>query len=275
MADRRRTGAGRAGGADRTPGAARPAGAVRAPGGRAAAAAQRSRARRTERSSVGGAALAEALGTFILLFFGIGTILAVGGAGEADQKVAIALAFGLAILAAAYAFGHVSGAHLNPAVTIAQVVSGRLPAPAAVPYIVAQVVGALLGALAARLSFGESVALSATQPGAVGADGAFLAEVILGFILMLVVKGTAVDDRSEGPAAGMAIGLTIAAGHLAMIPVSGASFNPARSIASAVVGGELGHLWIYLIAPVIGAVVAALLYENILRTTRPPDPDDD
>jgi len=244
---------------------------VRAPG-----AGQRRRARRSERSrSIGGAALAEALGAFILLFFGVGTILAVGGAGAADQKVAIALAFGLAILAAVYAFGHVSGAHLNPAVTIAQVVSGRTPAAAAVPYIVAQVVGALLGALAARLAFGESVAPSATQPGEVGADGAFLAEVILGFILVLVVKGTAVDDRSEGPAAGMAIGLTIAAGHLAMIPVSGASFNPARSIASAVLGGELGDLWIYLIAPVIGAVAAALLYENILRTTHPPGEDDD
>lgn len=262
MAERRRAGAGRGTGPGRA------TGATRAPG--SARAAERTRARTGPRPSPGGAAIAEALGTFILLFFGVGTILALGGAGAADQKIAIALAFGLAILACAYTFGHVSGAHLNPAVTIAQVVSGRLPAPAAVPYIVAQILGGLLGALAARLTFGESVALSATQPGAVGTGGAFLAEVILGFILMLVVKGTAVDDRSEGPAAGMAIGLTIAAGHLAMIPVSGASFNPARSIASAVVGGELSHLWIYLIAPVIGAVAAALLYENLLRTTKPP-----
>ena len=274
MADRRRAGTGRKAGdgrAARPTGAPAPSGAVRASGARRAA--ERT-GRRSRRRTVGpGAPVAEALGTFILLFFGVGTILAVGGAGAADQKIAIALAFGLSILAAAYAFGHVSGAHLNPAVTIAQVVSGRLPAPAAVPYIVAQVVGALLGALAARIAFGESVALSATQPGAVGTGGAFLAEVVLGFILMLVVKGTAVDDRSEGPAAGMAIGLTIAAGHLAMIPVSGASFNPARSIASAVVGGELSGLWIYLIAPVIGAVAAALLYENLLRTTRSPEED--
>jgi MIP family channel proteins len=275
VADRRRAGTGRKAGDGRPAGAARPTGGANAPSGAVRAstrrAAERSRRRPSRRAVGAGAPLAEALGTFILLFFGVGTILAVGGAGAADQKIAIALAFGLSILAAAYAFGHVSGAHLNPAVTIAQVVSGRLPAPAAVPYIVAQVVGGLLGALAARIAFGESVALSATQPGAVGTGGAFLAEVVLGFILMLVVKGTAVDDRSEGPAAGMAIGLTIAAGHLAMIPVSGASFNPARSIASAVVGGELSGLWIYLIAPVIGAVMAALVYENVLRTASPPD----
>jgi MIP family channel proteins len=225
------------------------------------------------RTPPAGAALAEGLGTFILLFFGLGTILAVQGAGDPAQKTAIALAFGLAILASAYTFGHVSGAHLNPAVTVGQVVSGRLPAPAGIAYVIAQVVGGILGALAVRIVFDQSVALSATQPGAAGVGAAFLAEIILGFILMLVVKGTAVDDRSEGHAAGMAIGLTITAGHLAMIPVSGASFNPARSIASAVVGGEFGHLWIYLIAPVLGAVAAALLYENVLRTTRSPEED--
>jgi glycerol uptake facilitator-like aquaporin len=156
-------------------------------------------------------------------------------------------------------------------VTIGQVVSGRLPAAAAVPYIAAQVIGGLLGALAVRIVFDQSVAATATQPGAPGVGAAFLAELILGFILMLVVKGTAVDDRSESPAAGMAIGLTITAGHLAMIPVSGASFNPARSLASAVIGGELSNLWIYLIAPVLGAVAAAVIYEKVLRTTEPPE----
>lgn len=226
--------------------------------------------------SVLGAAIAEAIGTFMLLFFGVGAILAAGGADDAGQKLLIGLAFGLVILAAAYTFGHVSGAHLNPAVTIGLVVSGRFPAAALPAYVVAQLVGAILGVLAVDLVFaGGDVAGTVTAPGeGVSAGGAFLAEVILGFVLILVVKGTAVDDRAEGPAAGLAIGLVIAAGHLAMIPVSGASFNPARSVGSAVVGGELGDLWIYLLAPVIGAVAGAILYERVLATVRAPDVDD-
>ncbi len=231
----------------------------------------------SERPSLVGAALAELLGTFVLLFFGVGTVLALGGAGDPAQKLAIGLAFGLAILAMAYALGHVSGAHLNPAVTIGQALSGRFPLVAAAAYVVAQLVGALLGVLAAHALLGDAndVAISVTAPGpGISAGQALFAEVLLGFILMLVVKGTAVDDRAEGPAAGMAIGLTVAAGHLAMIPVSGSSFNPARSFGSAVVSGELGDLWIYVVGPVVGAVAAALLYEQVLRRVRPPTVDE-
>jgi MIP family channel proteins len=189
-----------------------------------------------------GAALAELIGTFMLLFFGVASILAAGGAAEASQKLLIGLAFGLTILAAAYLFGHISGAHLNPAVTLALTASRRFPVSALGPYLVAQVVGAILGVLAVDLVFPDAdIAATVTQPGdGVGWGAAFLAEIILGFVLMLVIKGTAVDDRAEGPSAGLAIGFTIVVGHLAMIPVSGASFNPARSIGSAVVGGELG-----------------------------------
>jgi MIP family channel proteins len=227
---------------------------------------------RRRRDELGGA-LAELIGTFMLLFFGVGAILAVGGAAEPAQKLLIGLAFGLTILAVAYTFGHVSGAHLNPAITIAQAVSRRLPMEAVAPYVVAQVVGALLGVLAVALVYpGADIGLSVTAPGeGVGWAGAFLAEVILGFVLMLVFKGTAVDDRSAGPSAGLAVGLTVAAGHLAMIPISGASFNPARSLASAVVGGEWGDLIIYLIAPVLGAVAAALLFERVLRRVDTPE----
>lgn len=227
--------------------------------------------------SVLGAAIAELIGTFMLLFFGVGAILAAGGADDAGQKLLIGLAFGLAILVAAYTFGHVSGAHLNPAVTIGLVASGRFPAFAAPAYIAAQVIGALLGVLAVDVLFADGdIAGTVTAPGeGVSAGAAFLAEVILAFVLILVVKGTAVDDRAEGPSAGLAIGLVIAAGHLAMIPVSGASFNPARSIGSAVVGGEMGDLLIYLIAPVVGAVLGALLYERVLSTVRAPDVDDE
>lgn len=224
------------------------------------------------RQSVTGAALAEALGTFLLLFFGVGAVLAVDGAGGAAEKAVIGLAFGFAILAGVYTFGHVSGAHLNPAVTIAQAVSGRTPWNAVGPYVLGQLVGAALGALAVAAVSPNDVAISVTHPGTdVGVGQALIAEAILTFALMLVVKGTAVDDRSEGPASGMAIGLTIAAGHLAMIPVSGASFNPARSFGSALVAGDFHDIWIYVLAPIAGAVLAGLLYENVLRRVAEPE----
>jgi MIP family channel proteins len=228
-----------------------------------------------KRRNVLGAALAELIGTFMLLFFGLGAILAAGGADDPAQKLVIGLGFGLTILAAAYLFGHISGAHLNPAITLGLTASGRFPKDAVPFYLVAQVLGAILGALAVALVFPDAeISATVTQPGpGVGVGEAFLAELLLGFVLMLVVKGTAIDDRAEGPSAGLAIGLIIAAGHLAFIPVSGASFNPARSIGSAVVGGELGDLLIYLVAPVLGAVAAALLYEKLLHGVDVPDVD--
>lgn len=228
------------------------------------------------RRSTGGAALAEGIGTFMLLFFGVGTVLALGGAGGAAEKLTIGLAFGLTILVVAYALGHVSGAHLNPAVTLALTATRRFPAPAALPYIAAQLVGAALGVLAADVLLGDTtpVANSVTRPGTAGVGGALLAEVILGFALVLVVKCTAVDDRSEGAAAGMAIGLVVAVGHLAMIPVSGASFNPARSFGSWVVSGEFPDFWVYIVGPIGGGLLAAFLYEAVLARVQPPDVDE-
>ncbi len=221
--------------------------------------------------SVLGAALAEGLGTFVLLFFGVGAVLAVGGAGGPAEKAVIALAFGFAILAGVYCFGHVSGAHLNPAVTIAQAASGRFAWSAVGPYVVAQLLGAVLGVLVVDAVSPGPVALSVTHPGTgVGVGQALLAEAVLTFVLMLVIKGTAVDDRAEGGTSGVAIGLTIAAGHLAMIPVSGASFNPARSFGSALVAGNFHDVWIYVVGPVAGAVAAALVYERVLRRTVAP-----
>jgi MIP family channel proteins len=230
-----------------------------------------------ERPSLLGAALAELIGTFMLLFFGVGTVLAIGGAETASSKLTIGFAFGLAILAAAYTFGHISGAHLNPAVTIAFALTRGLPIPAAGIYIVAQLIGAVLGVLAvdALLSDYNAVDISVTVPGEPIGDGqALLAEFILGFVLMMVVKGTATDDRSEGPAAGMAIGFTIVLGHLALIPVSGSSFNPARSFGSAVVAGNFDSFWLYIVGPVAGAVAAAFLYDRFLRKVRPAEVGD-
>lgn len=226
------------------------------------------------RPSIAGAALAEGLGTFMLLFLGVGAVLAVDGAGGAAEKVAIALAFGFAIVAGVYAFGHVSGAHLNPAVTIAQAVSGRTAWKVVGPYVAAQLIGATLGVLAVDAVSPNDVAIAVTHPGMdVGVGQALIAEAVLTAILMLVIKGTAVDDRAEGPAAGMAIGLTIAAGHLAMIPISGASFNPARSFGAALVAGDLSDLWIYIVGPIAGAVVGAVVYERILVGVTEPGDD--
>jgi MIP family channel proteins len=230
-----------------------------------------------ERPSLAGSALAEFLGTFMLLFFGVGTVLAIGGAETAANKLTIGFGFGLAILAAAYTFGHVSGAHLNPAVTIGFLLTRGLPVPAAVAYVVAQLAGAVLGVLAVDAVLGDfnAIDISVTVPGEPISDlQALLAEFILGFVLMLVVKGTATDDRSESPSAGMAIGFTIVLGHLALIPVSGSSFNPARSFGSAVVAGNFDGFWLYVVGPVAGAVAAALLYDGFLRKVRPPEVGD-
>lgn len=226
------------------------------------------------RPSLAGAALAEGLGTSMLLFFGVGAVLAVDGAGGAPEKVAIALAFGFAIVAGVYAFGHLSGAHLNPAVTIAQAASGRTAWKHVGPYVLAQLAGAALGVLAVDAVSPNDVAIAVTHAGeGVGAGQALVAEAILTFFLMLVIKATAVDDRAEGPAAGLAIGLTIAVGHLAMIPVSGASFNPARSFGAALVAGDFSDFWIYVLAPIAGAVVAAVVYERVLVGVAEPEGD--
>ncbi len=230
-----------------------------------------------DRPSLAGAALAELIGTFMLLFFGVGAVSAVvnfQGTTDVAGLVGIALGFGLAILAAVYAFGHVSGAHLNPAVTLSFLVTRKTPGSAAVAYIVAQLVGAVLGVLAVQAVF-EAATEGVTRPGTgVGAGQALLAEFILGFVLVMVVHGTAVDDRSEGPSAGLAVGFVIAAGHLALVPVTGASFNPARSFGSALVAGDLGDLWIYVVGPIAGGIVAALLYDRLLRRVRPPEVGD-
>jgi len=196
---------------------------------------------------------AEALGTFILVFAGCGAI-AVGSLPAAG----IAAAFGLAIMVSIYALGHVSGAHFNPAVTVAFAIGRHFPLTRVLPYWAAQAAGALAGAGVLRLSLGN-VPLGVTRPA--GSDlQAFVWETILTFILALVVVSIATDVRAVGQAAAIAIGGTVALGALVGGPISGASMNPARSVGPAVISGDLSSLWIYLAAPFVGAVVAAALY---------------
>ena len=207
---------------------------------------------------LGPALVAEAIGTFALVFVGCGDI-AVGtltGAG-------VAAAFGLAIMAMIYALGHVSGAHFNPAVTAAFAGGRHFPASRVLPYWGAQVGGAIVAAWLLRISLGD-VPLGVTQP--TGGDAqALVWEAVLTFFLMLVIVAVATDTRAVGQAAAIAIGATVAMGALVGGPISGASMNPARSIGPALVSGDLAHLWIYLVAPPIGAIAAVLMYRYVQR----------
>jgi MIP family channel proteins len=232
------------------------------------------------RNALPAAILGEVVGTFLLIFLGCGSVIAFterAGNGDPDL-LAIALAWGFAVLAVVYAFGHVSGAHVNPSVTIGLAVTRKFPWSAVPFYLVAQFVGAILASLALWAVFGADgkaapLSLGATAPGdGFTVGGAFLAEVLITFILLIVVMATATDDRAESPAVGLGVGLTIAAGILVAGPVSGASFNPARSLAPMLVSGTFPAWGAYVAGPLIGAVLGALLYEFLLRPGEPPEP---
>jgi aquaporin NIP len=171
----------------------------------------------------------------------------------------IAISFGLVIMVMIYALGHVSGAHLNPAVTLSFAVARQFPRRLIVPYWAAQLAGALIGAAILRGSLGNLAEVGATFPS--GSDGqAFLWEVVLSFFLVLVIMAVATDTRAVGEAAAIAIGATVGLDALFGGPITGASMNPARSLAPGIVSGDLHAIWIYLTAPVVGATLAALTY---------------
>ncbi len=208
---------------------------------------------------LGPALVAEALGTFALVFAGCGAIV-VGTL----QGAGVAAAFGLAIMTMVYALGHVSGAHFNPAVTAAFAVGRHFPAARVGPYWAAQVGGAIAAAAVLRITLGD-ITSSVTQPS--GSDAqSLLWEGVLTFFLMLVIVAVATDTRAVGQAAAIAIGGMVALGSLVGGPISGASMNPARSMGPALVSGDLAGLWIYLVAPPIGAIVAALVYRYLRPT---------
>ena len=202
------------------------------------------------------ASVAELLGTFALVFFGCGAIA------NGLPPTAVALAFGLVIAVMVYALGHVSGAHLNPAVSIGFAVGRHLPWSKVVTYATAQVLGATAAALVLSVTLGRGVDLGVTQPA--GSDlQSFVWEAALTFFLMLVITAVATDIRAVGQAAALAIGGTVALGALVGGPVSGASMNPARSIGPALISGDFAHLWLYVTAPVVGAVGGALVYRGL------------
>ncbi|HVX44265.1 MAG TPA: aquaporin [Mycobacteriales bacterium] len=224
--------------------------------------------------------LAEFFGTFFLVFFAVGS--AVFGI-DMIGAVGVALAFGLVLLALAYAIGPVSGCHVNPAVTLGVLLSRGMTLRDAIGYWIAQILGAIAGAALIRgmVGFGEvkdqTGALGSNDWGArISGPGAFLLEVVLTFLFVLVIL--LVTGWAETPGfAGLAIGLTLAVIHLVGVPLDGTSVNPARSLGPALLHGgtPLSHVWVFLLAPLAGAVIAVLLLP-ILRVSTAmaarPDP---
>jgi MIP family channel proteins len=218
-----------------------------------------------QRAPLAPALAAETIGTFALVFFGCGAIV-VDSDGGALGQVGIALAFGLAITTMIYGLGHVSGAHLNPAVTLAFAFGRHFPRSRVGPYWAAQVAGAIAAALLLRASLGDEAHLGASLPS--GSDAqSFVWETVLTFFLVLVILAVATDTRAVGEAAALAIGGTVGLCALVGGPVSGASMNPARSLGPALVSGTLDALWIYLVAPFLGGALAVLAYAALRQRT--------
>jgi MIP family channel proteins len=216
---------------------------------------------------------AEAIGTFALVFAGCGAIM-VDATTKALGHVGVAISFGLVIMVMVYAVGHISGAHFNPAVTLAFALARHFPWPRVGSYWAAQLAGALGAALVLRGSLGDVAHVGATLPS--GSDAqAFLWEGVLTFFLMFVIMAVATDTRAVGEAAAIAIGGTVGLDSMFGGPITGASMNPARSLGPAIAAGDYTAIWVYLLAPLLGAAVAALAYQ-LLRAERSqavPEPD--
>lgn len=213
-------------------------------------------------------AAAEAIGTFFLVFIGTGAIMVDATTGGAVGAVGVSLAFGLAIAGMIYAVGHLSGAHINPAVTIAFWSIGRFPARAVPLYLIAQCAGAIAASAVLRAVLGPVASLGATAP-SVSAPAAFAVEALLSFALMFVIVAVATDPRAATGFAGLAIGFTVTFDALMGGPLTGASMNPARSLGPALVGGAWSDHWLYWLGPIVGMMAAARTYE-LLRPAELP-----
>jgi MIP family channel proteins len=208
-------------------------------------------------------AAAEGIGVFALVFAGCGAIVTEAEHPGTLGNVGIALVFGLVIMAMIYATGHLSGAHLNPAVTIAFAATRHLPRSDAAAYLAGQLAGALLAAAAlAAIWPSQPAALGTTLP-SVGVGSALVYEATMSAFLMFVIMAVATDTRAVGAAAAIAIGATVGLDALFGGPITGASMNPARSLGPALVSGELDDLWLYLVGPMGGALLGALAYQVV------------
>ena len=200
--------------------------------------------------------LAEGIGTFALVFFGTGAVVINELANGAIGHLGIAFAFGLIVMVMIYAFGAISGAHINPAVTLAFAVTDRFDRKDTLPYIVAQIGGAILASLALRFIFLDASTMGETLP-AGSWQQSFVLELILTYFLMLVILLVSQNKETTSFTA-IAVGATVLLEALVAGPICGASMNPARSIGPALVVGNLSHLWLYIFAPILGALLASV-----------------
>lgn len=206
--------------------------------------------------------IAELIGTFALVFCGTGAVVIDQQSGGAVTHAGVAITFGLIVMSMIYSLGNISGAHLNPAVSIAFTVAKRFSAKQLPGYIISQLAGALLASFTLKFLFPANQLLGATLPAGTEMQSLIL-EFILTFFLMLVIINVAVGSKEQGMFAGLAIGGVVGLEAMFAGPICGASMNPARSIAPAVASGHLEHLWLYIVAPIIGAVLSIPVWKYL------------
>lgn len=227
--------------------------------------------------------IAEFIGTFSLVLFGCGAAVVSGISTTGPSGIGllgISFAFGLAVVAMAYAIGPISGCHINPAISIAMFAAGKMSAKDAAGYVVAQIAGAIAGAGVLYLIVSNQAGYEKPGDWALGSNGwgegylgnynltaAFIAEAVLTCLFLLVIFGTT-SKEGNATTAGLAIGITLVLIHLVAIPITGTSVNPARSIGPAIFAGgkALTQLWLFLVAPVIGGLFAALIWKTLLES---------
>jgi aquaporin Z len=211
--------------------------------------------------------LAEMIGTMVLVFIGCGSAIFNNGCGTPAQVLMVAVAFGVAVVAMAYTIGGISGCHINPAITLGVWMSGRMSGKDAGMYMLFQVIGGFIGSLLlyiiiATMPDFQSATLTGANYCEAGAVPGLVAEIIFTCVFVLVVLGTTDSKVGAGNFAGLAIGLTLVIVHIALIPITGTSVNPARSLAPAVFNGgdALAQVWVYIIGPFIGGALAACIW---------------
>ena len=214
---------------------------------------------------------AEMIGTMVLVLLGCGSAIFNGGCGTTAQVLTVASAFGLSVVAMAYAIGGVSGCHINPAITLGVLASGKMSAKDAAMYILFQIIGAFIASgllwvitQGIDMDYATTTGANACAAG-VSVYAAFLAEMIGTFIFVLVVLGVTDSEKGNSSLAGLAIGLSLILIHIVLIPLTGTSVNPARSIAPAIFeGGQaLSDLWIFICAPLVGGILSALVWKGL------------
>lgn len=207
---------------------------------------------------------AEFIGTFALMFCGTGAMTINEVMNGVVTHIGVAITFGLIVMAMIYTLGEVSGAHLNPAVTIAFAVNKNFAWKEVVPYIISQAAGAFAASFILKILFPASIFLGASLPSGTAIQS-FIFEIILSFFLMLVILQVATGSKEQGMFAGLAVGSVVLLEAMFAGPVCGASMNPIRSLAPAVVSRHLEHLWVYLTAPFLGALMAVIIYQIIKK----------